>query len=100
MLRGERPNTPSAPHVRLHQTLNDVRRAIRWYDPRPQAMAGIGSDAEDLLLVAVERISIEAGIFVPESLVEAAKEHPGFSSQLTRPIVFADMVIDIRHAKP
>src|SRR5215218_2640176 len=63
-------------------------------------MAGIGNDAKDPPLVAVERVGIETGIIVPECLIEMVKKHLGFPSQLMRPVGLADVIINLRHAKP
>ena len=79
------PDAPAAPHVRFHQPLDNLGGAIGRHDARPQALAGIGGDAQHLLFVAVEAESVEAGLFIPERVVEADEQGLGLFTQSLGP---------------
>src|SRR5262245_13953055 len=53
MVGGQSTNPPATPHVRLHQSLHDTAGAIGRDNARPETMAGIRSDGQDLALLAV-----------------------------------------------
>ena len=81
---GQGANAPSGPHVRRHQALDHPLCALGRHDAGPQAMTGVGCNAQHLLLVAVERIGIEPKFLIPESLVEPRVQGRRFGPQFRR----------------
>ena len=79
------PDAPAAPHVRFHQPLDHLGGAVGRHDARPQALARIGGDAQHLLFFAIEAESVEAGLFIPERVVEADEQGLGLFAQSLGP---------------
>src|SRR5262249_214763 len=63
-------------------------------------MPGLGCYRQDLLLVAVERIDIEAQFLVPESVIEPLEQRGSLGTQLLRTIWFAERIESFGHADP
>src|SRR5688500_3881100 len=54
VLRGKRPNPPSAEHVRLEKAMRQARQFVIINNSCGQALACVGRDAPDLSLLGVE----------------------------------------------
>ncbi len=79
---GKCPDAPAAPPVRFHEPLDHLGGAVGGHDARPQALvAGIGSNAQYLLFVAIETESVEAGLFMQERVVEVDEQGLGLFTQ-------------------
>src|SRR5439155_23997157 len=98
--RGQRPDTPSAPQVGLEETLHDPRGVIRARDAAPQAVAGVGGDRPDGLLLGIEREGVEAEVLAPELRLERRPERTRLGAQPRRALRLAEDVEDLRHAHP
>ena len=70
------------------------------HDAGPEAVSGIGCDGQHLLLLAVERIGVEAELFVPERFVELVEQCAGFRTQRLRAIRLAERIEHLGHAHP
>src|SRR5207253_9524714 len=70
MVAGERAHPPPAPHVGLHQPVDNSLGAIRRHDSVRQAMTGVGGHRADWPLVAVQPQIVGTLLFPPEALVE------------------------------
>src|SRR5947199_1649291 len=98
--RGQRPDAPAAPHVGLEETLHDPRGAIRAGDTAPQAMAGVGGDRPDGLLLWIERERVEPEVLAPEFRLERRTEGARLGTQPGRALRLGERIEDLRHAQP
>src|SRR5580704_5892739 len=73
MIRRESADAPPAPHVLPHQPFHHFSGTLRCNDAGPQALPDIGYDRQHLVLLAIQRVGIEAGFLVPECFVELSK---------------------------
>ena len=63
-------------------------------------MARVGGDGHDFPFVSVEREGIEAGLFIPEGLIELLHQPCRLEAKVIRTIGLAEVIADVRHAEP
>src|SRR5262249_25636825 len=98
--RGERADTPPGPPVRRHQAFPDLLGPVRRHDAGPKAMTDIRSNGEDFVLLAIQRVGVEAQLVVPKSRVEPLKQGSGLSAQLSRTVALAECIKHLSHTEP
>src|SRR6476469_5493032 len=74
MIRRQGTDPPSRPHVRCPEALPYFLCPLCRHNAGPQTVPGIGCNCQDLFLGAIERISVEAELFVPKGLVESIEQ--------------------------
>ena len=99
MLGRERADAPTAPHVRLHEAVDDANGTIRRNDAAGQAMSGVRRHRSNGLLVAVEAQIIGPFFLPPEPVVELLVEADGSFLQLGRSGIVTPDLIGLRHAQ-
>src|SRR5262249_57332668 len=68
----QRANPPTAPHIRLHQPLDDATGTVRSDQTAPHAVPRVGGNRPNRLLIRVECERIETDVVAPESFLEPA----------------------------
>src|SRR5262249_23830441 len=74
--------------------------SLGGHDAGPKAMAGIGCNGQDFVLVAVKRIGIEPKFLIPESFVKPREKSGGFGTQFSRSLGLTECIEHLRHAYP
>jgi len=63
-------------------------------------MSGIGGDGQYLLLLAVERVGVEAELLIPEGFVEMVEQGSGFGAHCLRAVRVAESIEHLGHTYP
>ena len=100
VIGGQRANAPSRPHVRRRQALHNSLGAFRRDDAAPKAMAGVGCNGQNLVLVTVKRIGIEPKLLVPEKFVEPREKCGCFGTQFSGAFGLTERIEHLRHPHP
>src|SRR5689334_12418 len=86
---GQRANTPPAEQVRLHYTLNNRNRLVRFDNAIGKARAGIGGNAAHRAFVRVKGKRKEPFLWEPKCLVETLLQDRGLALQSAPEFGFA-----------
>ena len=94
-----RPDAPAREHVRRQQPLRERQRLVLVHDPGVQAVAGVGHQRSELLLVGVERGREVPLVLHPERLVEAHLQAFRLVLQARRVLGPAERAVHVGHPR-